>query len=491
MSQGVTDVAGREAIALEQNFTLFISHPTEDKAVAKALQDALVDLDRLRVDVFVDQTEIPKGKSIGSYITASLDRANWFIAIGTDVVRSNFSWCGLELGYFTSVRRHKDKTSVTLLYHSQIHELFSDHNNTQVVPITKSHQSELPGPVCNISDTPLYKMFMDIAQSYVDFYPSQSTAAKAVSLSQKFEGWASESATAVTQSYFEALRQRVKDVWYPQNRLEIRIDDGNFWDTPSGAIPLDSVVEMDVPTFGIFRIAVPASPNRASMTWASFGNAVRRQCGGDNLLQIISEILRSVLPMGADAENDYTFVAPDHVRYRVLLVKHQRYGTNRRDFIINFVPTIRRDAGGDQATSQLTAAIMLGSKYWFMFLESNSPYTLAIFENTAKGRAFEALIKKMIRDVERVLLEAADEGLSDKDTLIELLGKADEVTEMFDVWWPSMDRLREEAARIAAGAENSDRSRFMEAHRSFTDISRTVNRDFIRLCLDAYGRRLG
>jgi hypothetical protein len=251
------------------------------------------------------------------------------------------------------------------------------------------------------------------------------------------------------------------------------------------------MVELDAPTFGIFRIAVPAGPNRAPMTWETFAAAVRRQCGGDNLLQIINEILRSVLPMGADAENDYTFVAPDRVRYRILLVKHQRYGTNRRDFVINFVPTIRRDPGGDTATSQLTAAIMLGSKYWFMFLEASSPYALPLFANCASARIFEALVKRMVRDIERVLLEAADDGLSDKDSLIQLLGKADEVTDMYNVWWPAMDRLREEAGRVIGAGDGFDRGKFMETHQAFTEICKTVNRDFIRLCLEAYGRHLG
>jgi len=474
-----------ETAAPEKKFTIFVSHPTEDTAVAKALQDCLVDLDRLRVDVFVDQSEIPKGKSIGSYISACLDRANWFVAIGADAVRSNFSWCGMELGYFMHARQLRKDTSLTLIYHSEVHHLFAEQNNTQIVPLAEHHRSELLGPIKEVADSPLYTLFMDIAQSYVDFY-SHGTANTSVSMRDRFTGWASKSTSAVTQTYYESLRQRVKEIWYPQNRLEIRIEDGDFWNRTSQQIPPASTLEFDVPTFGIFKLAVPAGPTRTPMTWNDFGTMVRRQCGGDALLKIVNEVLCSVLPMGCDAENDLSFVAPDRVRYRVLLVKHQRYGTNRRDFVINFVPTIRRDAGGDKATSQLTAAIMMASKYWFMFLETDSAYSPEAF---ARSKSLESMVRKMLRDMNRVSLEASDDGLADKSVLADLLGRADEVNEMITAWWPTMDRMRQAAEAVLSSREGA-REAFIVALKDFIEVSKTVNRNFIRLCLDAYKARL-
>jgi hypothetical protein len=472
----------------ENKFTVFVSHPTEDNAIAKALQDALVDLDRLRVDIFVDQSEIPKGKSIGSYIRASLDRANWFIAIGADAVRSNFSWCGMELGYFTRVQQQRNDTSLTLIYHSQVHDLFAEQNNTQVVPLEPHHRSELPGELRQITDSPLYKLFMDIAQSYVDFY-SHGVVNQAVSFREKFIDWASESTRAVTQTYYEALRQRVKEIWYPQNRLEIRIDDGDFWKSTTKTIPMESTLEFDIPTFGIFKLAVPAGPTRSPMTWQDFGTMVRRQCGSDALLKIVNEVLCSVLPMGSDAENDLSFVAPDRVRYRVLLVKHQCYGTNRRDFVINFVPTIKRDAGGDKATSQLTGAIMMASKYWFMFLENDSTYSPDAFARAAPTKALDSMVRKMLRDMDRVSLEASEDGLADKSVLGDLLGNADEVNEMSTAWWPTLDQLRRTADAVLNSREGA-RAEFLAALNEFVEVSKTVNRNFIRLCLDAYKTRL-
>jgi hypothetical protein len=475
--------------APEQNFTVFVSHPTEDKFIAQALQDALVDLDRLRVDVFVDQTAIPKGKPIGSYITASLDRANWFIAIGADAVRSNFSWCGMELGYFLGVQPKNPGRSLTLIYHAQIHELFAEQNNTKVVPLEAAHAAELPGEIVDVKKCQLFTLFMDIAQSYVDFYSRGIQQRQPIDLGDKFHDWAESSARSVTKSYYEALRERVKDVWYPQNRLEIRIEDGDFWNNPTGAIPADSKVELDIPTYALFRLAAPAGQPRSPITWQDFGEIIRRQCGGDALLKIIDEVLCSVLPLGADAENDYTFIAPNRLRYRVLLVKHQRYGTNRREFVINFVPTIKRDAGGNEATTQLTAVIMMASKYWFMFLESESNYSLEAFRRAEPLGTFASLARKMLRDMDRVVLEANDDGLTNKDVLDDLLGRSDELSDMRNIWWPAMDRLRA-AANSVVRADDKNRDDFMSALADFTELSRTLNRDFIRLCLDSYKLRL-
>jgi hypothetical protein len=215
---------------------------------------------------------------------------------------------------------------------------------------------------------------------------------------------------------------------------------------------------------------------------------VRQQQGVEGLLKMITEVLCSVLPYGADAENDFTFVAPNGIRYRVLLVKHQRYGTNRRDFVINFVPTLRRDVGGDEVTTQLMAAIAMASKYWFMFLEDASSYSVAAFNRCDAPETFVAQVKKMLRDMDRVSLEAADDGLADKRVLVELLGRREDLTEMFGIWWPAMDRLRGAANEIVAG--EAEREFFIAQLSKFLEVSRSLNRDFIRWCLDAYKSRL-
>ena len=210
----------------------------------------------------------------------------------------------MELGYFAGVRKKKKETCVTLLYHSRILDLFNEHNNTQILALTDEQEAELPKAACGIAETPLYKLFMDIAQSYINFYTPTGVKGEELKLQSKFEPWALESTQIVTQKYYECLRQRVKNVWYPQNRLQIQMQDGDFWSKSEGVIPDNALVELDVPTYTIFKLGVPAGPSLPAMSWKDFSVMVRRQCGGDNLLRVINSILTSVMPMGADAEND-------------------------------------------------------------------------------------------------------------------------------------------------------------------------------------------
>jgi hypothetical protein len=382
----------------------------------------------------------------------------------------------VRFGAWIFCRRQKKKkeTSVTLLYHSRILDLFNEHNNTQILALTDEQEAELPKAACGIAETPLYKLFMDIAQSYINFYTPTGVKGEELKLQSKFEPWALESTQIVTQKYYECLRQRVKNVWYPQNRLQIQMRDGDFWSKSEGVIP------------------VPAGPSLPAMSWKDFSVMVRRQCGGDNLLRVINSILTSVMPMGADAENDHSFIAPNGTRYRVLLMQHQRYGTNKRDFILSFVPTISRNPGGDRETSEFVGAIMLASKYRFMFLEKDSPYSVEAFKSLDELQKLKNVAKKMVRDMDRVIIEAADDGLSDKNALLKLLGEdSDDVKEMFDTWWPALDRFKEETKSFLNNLTHESRGVFLEALGAFISLTVPINHHFIRLCLDGYQRRLG
>ena len=133
---------------------------------------------------------------------------------------------------------------------------------------------------------------------------------------------------------------------------------------------------------------------------------------------------------------------------------------------------------------------MLGLKCWFMFLEDASPYAFSMFDGVADIESFEAHVKKMVSDIDRVTLDAAHEGISDSETFIDVLGKTDEAAEVFDIWWHALAKLREEAAQITESEGALDKEPFMQAHRVFTELSKTAILDFMRLCLNARGRCL-
>jgi hypothetical protein len=189
---------------------------------------------------------------------------------------------------------------------------------------------------------------------------------------QEVHDWAEEYANDLTDSFFTALQSRVKDVWYPQGRLELSINRGEFYRDSAPSIPLDAQATLAVSTYKLFNAAAPAA--LSSFSWDAFTNYVKEKTGSDTLTHIIADIVISALPDKDEAKNDYVFQAPNAKFYRVLLVKHNVYGDKRRDIVINFVETLEKVKTGDEETTTLIAGIVLGSKYRSMFVEKGAKY---------------------------------------------------------------------------------------------------------------------
>lgn len=187
--------------------------------------------------------------------------------------------------------------------------------------------------------------------------------------------WSAKSAKEVTDSYFSTLQEWVKSTWFPQKRIEVRTGSEAFWEKQLPKIPPEATVVLEATTCGVLDYGVPKEESNVTMTWQEFEDMVRRKTGGLNFTNMVSEVVISALPNNAEALNDHFFSAPDKNSYRILLVQHRLYGNGNRDFVINLVETLRPiSREGNKDTSIITAAIMLASKYRFLFLEQDSRY---------------------------------------------------------------------------------------------------------------------
>ena len=160
---------------------------------------------------------------------------------------------------------------------------------------------------------------------------------------------------------------------------------------------------------------------------------LKETAGSDILARIVSDIVISALPSKADAKNDYVYQAPDQNFYRVLLVKHSVYGNKRRELILNFVRTLDKVQSGDNNTTTLVAAIMIGSKYRSIFIKNDAKYSL----NKLRALDTDTLaseIADLLHDIERINADAAADGFADYEALQQLLGNTNEVKELFDRW---------------------------------------------------------
>ena len=469
--------------ALGEVLSIFISYPSENHRIAQAIEKALVQFDRSKFDVFLDRSKLNDGGELRGTIAQALEKADYFIGIGPEANRSNFSWCGFELGYFLATKKGKAK-NVLAIYNNEIPNQFHEFKNVQVVSLEDKHRSELGSKIHDIEQCDLFGFFRRLSEEVSRRFPPEQPARY---FRDALE-WSTKSTKDVTDSYFCTLQEWVKSTWFPQKRIEIRTGNEPFWKKQLPKIPDQATVVLEATTCNVLDYGVPREQPNVSMSWQELEEFVRSKTGGLNFTNMVAEVIMSSLPNNAEALNDHFFSAPDEKRYRILLVQHRLYGNGNRDFVINLVETLRPIAGeGDRNTTIITAAIMLASKYRFLFLEQDSRYGANRIAQLVAGTSTNA-VRQMLKDMDRVHAEGTKEGLGDATALIKLFGPAEEyeVRELFEQFWPPLLAMKDAAGTFLDGPGDATRSAFLEKHRAFVETTRDINSRFISMCLARY-----
>jgi len=291
--QSVLDTAGK--------LRVFISHAGEDTDLARVLQRSIESVcDPDNVDVFLDYDQITFGSEIPKVIKDALSRSNFFIGVATHNLRNQFSWCGLELGYFLAAGN--DVQEICYLYHKEIQDVFKPYLGAQIVSLTDKHKTALLDAVKRVADSPIYRLLVQIGvgasrrrfpKDPIKFFDSLRTAAEA-------------GATAVTDAYVEQLRRNAKQARYPQSRIKVTL--------PAGLNPTTLSTLIKKATVGIypkaaFFLKIPGSSEEspAEIQWGPFTDRMRDLSGGPYLPSILYEIIDAFLPSQFDAKNDYLF----------------------------------------------------------------------------------------------------------------------------------------------------------------------------------------
>ena len=156
--------------------SIFISYPTENHKIAQAIEGALRQFDRSKFDVFLDRSRINEGSGLRDTIVAALQRADYFIGIGPEANRGNFSWCGFELGYFLAANKDRNK-NVLAIYNNDIPDQFHEFKNVQVVSLESQHRSELGSEIYAANQCDLYHFFSGLSRGNRQAIPARRTCA--------------------------------------------------------------------------------------------------------------------------------------------------------------------------------------------------------------------------------------------------------------------------------------------------------------------------
>src|SRR3569832_1976666 len=89
--------------------TVFISYPSDDVVIADGVSAAITNMPGNGLEVFLDRVNITGGARIPDSISVALKKTVYFVAIGTNVLRRNFEWCWLELGFYQASLPNEDR----------------------------------------------------------------------------------------------------------------------------------------------------------------------------------------------------------------------------------------------------------------------------------------------------------------------------------------------------------------------------------------------
>jgi hypothetical protein len=461
---------------------IFISYPSNDGIIAQCVSAAISKMPNGRLEYFLDRIYIKGGARIPDTIREALRQTVYFVAIGTDVLRRNFDWCGQELGFYQA--SHPDDNRLeTCLYDKTIPELFVERKSYKVQALKAEHLDELGFPIIKAAESEIYHFLVRTAELNAELYPPHPPE----QYWKDVPKWAEQYACEIADSFLLALQSRVRDEWFPQGRIELSISRGEFYKDNIPSVPLDTQVTMANSAYKLFRAASPASPK--TFTWDSFTKYIKEKTGSDQLIRIVSDVIINALPDKDEAKNDYVFQAPNGKFYRVILVKHSVYGDGRRDFVINLIETSEKVKAGDTDTTTLVAGIVLGSKYRSIFVEEDAKYNESKLKDLETDNLVDKL-KQMLRDIDRISADAASDGLADYDALQALLGDTMQVKNLFDKWFQVYPPMEAAAKKFITEPTTPHRDAFFAAYKPFLAVSRANNATFLLLCMDEYRKRL-
>jgi hypothetical protein len=469
-------------MAGESRNTVFISYPIEDFTIAKSVNMAINAMPGNKLDVFLDQDHLSAGQRIPDTIQQALRKTIYFVAIGTNVLRRNFDWCGLELGFYQGSYDGSERRE-TCLYDLSFPDLFAETHNFRVKSLRVEHRDQFVDDAVPVNNSDIYNFLIGVADINAELHPPPDK----VGYYNDIPAWADSHATSITEAFFTALQTRVENTWYPQGRLEFSIPKGDFYkDTPPD-MPPDTTVTLSGSMYNIFSTGVP--DNIRPMRLEKFLEFLRDNTGNDILARIILDIAVSALPSRADAKGDYIYQAPNQLFYRVLLVRHSVYGNRRRDMVFNLIRTLDKVQGGDARTTALVAGIVRGSKYRSLFIEAGAKYDSdRLASLTLEDATVE--IGQMLQDIDKINADAASDGLADYNALLDLLGSPLETRTLYEKWWVVFPPMEAAAKQFVKGPTHEHLGTFFQAFRPFVDVSRQNNTVFLRLCLDAYRKLL-
>jgi TIR domain len=234
-----------------EKVNVFISYASSDNEIAKILREELIDIDRNRVNCFLDSETIASGEGWRNKLDMALDEADWLVCLFTGE-QSDF--CGYEIEVFTKAKvqnpRGGDARFVCLHDQPELPAVFSSHQNKLIVfppePTSTTEPFDAPG---FYSQSPIAKFFSDFC-TYKELY-----VARGVSDSGRQLQTIAQKAKRITDAFKATRGKDIRADTPTQPGIEVRVTAAP--DEKLVGIPPEATVTGTFESFALFGLMPP------------------------------------------------------------------------------------------------------------------------------------------------------------------------------------------------------------------------------------------
>jgi hypothetical protein len=465
---------------------VFISYAKADNPIATALREEITDINRDRVECFLDSETIASGEGWEKKLEEALETADWLVCVYTG---EQSEFCGYEIGVFTRGK--------ALAKTAGNNRLVCLHDVANYPAVFRAHQNryvELPPerlpPGATFDETGFYQN-SGLAKFFDDFCRYDALyVARDNSETQRQSQAIIRKAKRITEAFRAARGNDIRADTPTQLGVEVAVS--SKAGEPLMAIPVDAQVKGTFQSFGLFGLMPPMQGEQLPL--ASWGE-VKAACRSPYSAHIpwVERLERDMLNAAngrALGEPEATFLSKNKT-YRAILFRHILHWDGTCRFGIVFVETLPRQFVGDQNTSLILAGLVVASRFRFAYLEQPDRIA-AQFDDTVTDSEFEGNYRQFLYDLERMQQESMELGLLDHTAFVKSFGSSRRgIAESFlAAWKEAREALGAGLPPPTGGVNAANRTNIRESITQFLQKMETENARFLQIALDAYGDEL-
>jgi hypothetical protein len=426
----------------------FISYAREEYNIAFAVNNAIQIAVGPAAEVWMD-IALPFGTDFSEEITTRLDETNILVVINSEILKSEFAYPGLELGYFIRVMKESGAKAdfprrIVPIYLGKPPAAIAEHEGINI-GISRATLNmtleEYKATLQNIDfDDGGVRLLRQFQQLVNDVREQHGKPRLYHDESQRdLPGIVAKMQLAI----FSHLKTTLdpEGTLKPQYQITLKTSDSALSSIPEGQLQLPGDTRLVPVGTGTPLSSIFGLRPTPEITWDDFRQQSRQHKFCDSWSDAITQVVSTSLKSQLAKDNSQVIVSYDETKaYRVILTTGLRYFNGEREFNIYFVEYLK-PKWGDPETTRLFEGLELSCRFRSLFLERKSEFSSTVCKvKPLDGlKAFASRIERELNLLRRDALEA---GL-DNPAVWAGLVNPDLLIGMSQAWQPLDLRARE------------------------------------------------